>query len=155
MVNTNTLELFKKTQPDQFINSFAKHLIESIKSGTALQEPWRLSLFIMLSFSDLKKYKFFYWVAHPTPYNLPETFYQKNPTPICDELNSSQIIDLQKGFSELDSKSKSFFTVFTSNENSTVQIKTLAEGVEFIKNKNTDSVSFYIFYTTSTNILFW
>lgn len=157
MVNTNTLELFKKTQPDQFINSFAKHLIESIKSGTALQEPWRLSLFIMLSFSDLKKYKFFYWVAHPTPYNLPETFYQKNPTPICDELNSSQIIDLQKGFSELDSKSKSFFTVFTSNENSTVQIKTLAEGVEFIKNKNTDSESqsqdgiYFTFYDPTGN----
>lgn len=150
MVNTNTLELFKKMQPEQFINSFAKHLVESIKSGTALQEPWRLSLFIMLSYSDLKKYKFFYWIAHPTPYNLPETFYEKNPTPICDELNSSQIDDLQTGFSQLDSKSKCFFTVFTSSEKDSLKIATLAEGIEFIKNENledSNSVSFryYIF----------
>lgn len=139
-MNTNTLELFKQTQPEQFINSFAKHLVESIKSGTALQEPWRLSLFIMLSYSDLKKYKFFYWVAHPTPYNLPETFYQKNPMPICDEFNSNQIIDLQKSFYELDSKSKSFFTVFISKEENSVKVRTLAEGVEYIKN-NPISVS--------------
>ena len=139
MLNTNTFELFKQTDPEKFVDTLAKYLIESITSGTVIQEPWKLFLFLMLSYSDLKKYKFFYWVAHPTPYNLPETYYQRNPTPICDEFTSSQIEELQAGFLQLDSKSKSFFSVFVSTENNSLKVTSLAEGIEFVQSLNPDS----------------
>ncbi|XP_033223571.1 ubiquitin-like modifier-activating enzyme ATG7 [Belonocnema kinseyi] len=139
MLNTNTFELFKQTDPEKFIDLLGKYLIEAITSGTAIKEPWRLSLFLMLSFSDLKKYKFYYWVAHPTPYNLPETYYQRNPMPICDEFTSSQIEEMQAGFLQLDSKSKSFFSVFVSTENNSLKITSLAEGIEFVQSLNLDS----------------
>lgn len=147
MLNTNTFELFKQTDPEKFIDLLGKYLIESIKSGAAIREPWRLSLFLMLSFSDLKKYKFYYWVAHPTPYNLSETYYQRNPKPIGDEFTSSQIEEMQAGFLQLDSKSKSFFSLFVSTENNSLKVTSLAEGIEFVQSLNLDStksVSFSI-----------
>lgn len=36
-----------------------------IESGEALREPWRLCRFLMLAFSDLKKYRFHYMLAFP------------------------------------------------------------------------------------------
>ncbi|KOX75579.1 Ubiquitin-like modifier-activating enzyme ATG7 [Melipona quadrifasciata] len=72
MINTNTFEAFRQINPEKFIDSMGKDVINSIRDGTALQSPWKLSLFLVLAYSDLKKYKFYYWVAHPTPLRLPE-----------------------------------------------------------------------------------
>jgi ubiquitin-like modifier-activating enzyme ATG7 len=40
-------------------------LLEDINSGRALNDPSLLSKFSLITFSDLKKYKFFYWFAFP------------------------------------------------------------------------------------------
>ena len=144
MVNSNTFESFKQIAPEQIINSLAKFLIESITSGSAIREPWRLTLFLIFSYSDLKKYKFYYWVAHPTPYNFPEIYYQRNPTPICDEFSSSQIEKLQAEFLQLNSKSKCFFAVLSSIQNRSLEVISLAEGIKSVQNLKPDceTVSF-------------
>lgn len=63
--NTNTLEEFKELDKNKFLKEAGFKLWESIKSGDAIKNPSQLSLFAMITFADLKKYKFYYWFAFP------------------------------------------------------------------------------------------
>ncbi|XP_014481598.1 PREDICTED: ubiquitin-like modifier-activating enzyme atg7 isoform X2 [Dinoponera quadriceps] len=105
------------------------HLMNSIIDGTALREPWRLSVFLMLAYSDLKKYQFYYWVAHPTPFSLPEIYLVEPSKPAHSLFNTDQIDKLHTEFLQLDARSKNFFSVFVS-ENNDLSIADLSKGVE-------------------------
>ncbi|XP_018340243.1 PREDICTED: ubiquitin-like modifier-activating enzyme atg7 isoform X2 [Trachymyrmex septentrionalis] len=132
MINTNTYEAFRQINPEKFIDTMGKCIIDSIRDGTALQEPSRLSIFLIFAYSDLKKYKFHYWVAHPTPFSFPET-YSVAPTKFASgEFTSSQIDKLCTSFLQLDTKSRNFFTVFVSGKDD-LNVDSLSKGVEYIK----------------------
>ncbi|CAD1478575.1 unnamed protein product, partial [Heterotrigona itama] len=131
MINTNTFEAFRQINPEKFIDSTGKDIINSIQDGTALQSPWKLSLFLLLAYSDLKKYKFYYWVAHPTPLKLPEMYYEESPKSINDEFRAKHVEDLCQGFLQLDSRAKNYFTVLLS-EGDKMIIVDLAAGVKAI-----------------------
>ncbi|XP_031846496.1 autophagy-related 7 isoform X2 [Nomia melanderi] len=132
MINKNTFEAFKQTNPETFIESLGKDLVESIMDGSSLKQPWKLSLFLLLAYSDLKKYKFYYWVAHPTPLKLPEMYYEEPPKPVNEEFTPAQLQDLSKGFFELHSGLKNYFTVLISSESKMI-ISDLATGVNVIE----------------------
>ncbi|EFN62705.1 Autophagy-related protein 7 [Camponotus floridanus] len=135
MINTNTYEAFRQINHEEFIDTMGKCIIDSIIDGTALQEPWRLSIFFMIAYSDLKKYRYFYWVAHPTPFTLPEIRLIKLEN-IYVEFTKSQLDKLRKDFLHLDAKSKNFFAIFVSEDD--LNIADLSKGVEYIK-LNTNS----------------
>ncbi|XP_043510433.1 ubiquitin-like modifier-activating enzyme atg7 isoform X2 [Frieseomelitta varia] len=130
MINTNTFEAFRQINPEKFIDSMGKDVINSIQDGTALQSPWKLSLFLVLAYSDLKKYKFYYWVAHPTPLKLPEMYYEESPKSINEEFKAKHVKDLCQGFLQLDSRTKNYFTVLLSGDK--MIIVDLAAGVKAI-----------------------
>lgn len=138
MINTNTFEAFRQINPEQFIDSMGKDIINNIQDGTILQNPWKLSLFLVLAYSDLKKYKFYYWVAHPTPLKLPEMYYQESPQSINEEFTAKQVKDLSQHFLQLDSRTKSYFTVSISKEGK-LSIIDLATGVETINAREKQS----------------
>lgn len=150
MVNTNTLEKFRQTNPQNFINSFGKELLESMKNGSALEEPWRLLLFVILSYSDLKKYRFHYWAAHPTPFNLPEMHYAKQQVFISEEFTDNQVQNLEEGFFKLDEKSRCFFSVIVSKESKTLDVVSLARGVE-VGNSSDEEVFIYSYFSLNKN----
>lgn len=132
MINTNTYEAFRQINPEKFIDTMGKCIIDSIRDGTALREPWRLSMFLIFAYSDLKKYKFHYWAAHPTPFSLPE-IYSVAPTKYASgEFTSNQIDKLHASFLQLDARSRNFFTVFVSGKDD-LNIDNLSKGVEYIK----------------------
>ncbi|KAG5328911.1 ATG7 enzyme, partial [Acromyrmex heyeri] len=132
MINTNTYEAFRQINPEKFIDTMGKCIIDSIRDGTALQEPSRLSIFLIFAYSDLKKYKFHYWAAHPTPFSFPET-YSVTPTKFASgEFTSSQIDKLRASFLQLDARSRNFFTVFVSRKDD-LNVDSLSKGVEYIK----------------------
>lgn len=83
--NVNTIEEFKLLNKQQLVHSWGLQLLDEYKKGNYKEQ------FHILTFSDLKKYKFYYWVAYPTLYsdwrvmktaeshidfNLSNTFYQ-------------------------------------------------------------------------------
>ncbi|KAL6259572.1 hypothetical protein P5V15_009490 [Pogonomyrmex californicus] len=131
MINTNTYETFRQINPENFIDTMGECVIDSIKDGMALQEPWRLSMFVVFAYSDLKKYKFFYWAAHPAPFSLPETHLIMPTKFASGEFTANQIDKLHADFLQLDAKSKNFFTVFTSGND--LNIDNLAKGIEYTK----------------------
>lgn len=134
MINTNTYEAFRQINPEKFIDTMGKCITDSIRDGTALEEPWRLSVFLVFAYSDLKKYKFYYWAAHPTPFSLPET-YSVAPTKFASgEFTSNQIDKLRTSFLQLDARSRNFFTVFVSGKVD-LNVDNLSKGVEYIKLK--------------------
>ncbi|KAI8807414.1 hypothetical protein BJ742DRAFT_869846 [Cladochytrium replicatum] len=63
--NTNTLEEFKALDKAALFSECVGQLWEDVMSGRAINEPHRLSRFLLISFADLKKYKFTYWFAFP------------------------------------------------------------------------------------------
>lgn len=144
LINTNTFESFRQTQPDKFIDSLGKHLKDAIIDGTALKEPWRLTLFLLLSYADLKKHRFHYWAAYPTLFNLPEIHYDGPRTKATEILSSNDFNKLQTEFNSLESKFKSFFAILLSSDG--LRIMTLFEGVTYVnsllvKAKETSCVS--------------
>ncbi|CAK9817912.1 Ubiquitin-like modifier-activating enzyme ATG7 [Anthophora plagiata] len=154
MINTNTFEAFRQTNPKMFIDSMGSDIVDSIKDGSILHEPWKLSLFLVLAYSDLKKYKFHYWVAHPTPLMLPEMYYHEAPKSINEEFATNYAEDLCKGFLQLDSRMKNYFTILISKDDE-MSIVDLATGVEAI-NLSTEKQSqeykeiYFAFYDACT-----
>jgi len=130
MINTNTQEAFRKTNPEILINTMGRCIIDSIIDGSALTESWRLSVFVIFAYSDLKKYRFHYWVAHPTPFSLPEIYVIKS-TFMFDEFTANQIDKLRKNFLQMDARSRNFFTIFASEDD--LNVDNLMKGVEYAK----------------------
>ncbi|XP_071636720.1 uncharacterized protein Atg7 isoform X2 [Temnothorax longispinosus] len=137
MINTNTYEAFRQINPEKFIDTMGQCVIDSIRDGTALQEPWQLSVFLVFAYSDLKKYKFHYWAAHPASFSLPG-IYSVAPTKFASgEFTSGQIDKLRESFLQLDARSRNFFTVFASGKDD-LSVDDLSKGVLRAKSNERD-----------------
>lgn len=130
MINTNTFEMFRQTNPQEFINSLGKELVSALESGLAVKEPWRLMMFVVLSYADLKKYRFHYWAAYPTPFDLPEMHYAKPQVFIREEFTAEQVQSFEEGFLSLNVYARCFFSVVVSKESKTLEVVSLARGIE-------------------------
>lgn len=124
--------------PEKFIDLIGKHLLSSIADGTALKEPWTLTLFLIVSYADLKKYRFHYWAAYPTPFNLPELYYESVPQKIIDVYSNDAIEKFRDNFNNLDCRLKCFFTIFLTKDNN-LNIKSLHDGVGYLNSNTKDS----------------
>ncbi|KAG9102322.1 Autophagy protein 7 [Ceratobasidium sp. UAMH 11750] len=63
--NYNTVEDFKAADKSALFNEMADELWSNMNSETGLTNLSYLNKFLVLTFADLKKYKFFYWFAFP------------------------------------------------------------------------------------------
>jgi ubiquitin-like modifier-activating enzyme ATG7 len=61
LLNCNTQEGFTKLDRKGVIQKCLDNLREDIESGAAERNPERLNRFVLITFADLKKYKFLYW----------------------------------------------------------------------------------------------
>ncbi len=63
--NFNTIEEYRNVDKLAMIQQAGKTIWDAINDGTIYSCPSLLASFLMLSFADLKKYKFYYWFAFP------------------------------------------------------------------------------------------
>ncbi|KAK4195074.1 putative autophagy-related protein 7, partial [Triangularia verruculosa] len=63
--NVNTIEDFKNVDKKAMIEDIGRQIWDAIQDGTIYSVPSLLSSFAILSFADLKKYRFTYWFAFP------------------------------------------------------------------------------------------
>ncbi|KAF9173583.1 Autophagy protein 7 [Mortierella sp. AD011] len=63
--NTNTIEDFKSIDKTALFKTTVDQIWGDITSGRAVTDPSLLNKFLLLTFADLKKFKFFYWFAFP------------------------------------------------------------------------------------------
>ncbi|KAJ5590094.1 Ubiquitin-like modifier-activating enzyme atg7 [Penicillium hetheringtonii] len=69
--NVNTIEEYRNMDKPQMIIQSGRTIWDAINDGTIYSCPSLLSSFIILSFADLKKYKFSYWFAFPAIHSDP------------------------------------------------------------------------------------
>ncbi|KAK4657876.1 Autophagy protein 7 [Podospora pseudocomata] len=63
--NVNTIEDFNNVNKTAMIEDIGRQIWDAIQDGTIYSVPSLLSSFAILSFADLKKYRFTYWFAFP------------------------------------------------------------------------------------------
>lgn len=70
--NVNTIEDFKQTDKAAMLQTAGRQIWDAIKDGTIYSIPSLLSSLTILSFADLKKYRFTYWFAFPALHSDPQ-----------------------------------------------------------------------------------
>ncbi|ROT41222.1 E1-like protein-activating [Sodiomyces alkalinus F11] len=70
--NVNTMEDFKNADKPAILQLAARHIWDAINDGSIYEVPSLLSSFTILSYADLKKYRFTYWFAFPALHSDPQ-----------------------------------------------------------------------------------
>lgn len=80
-----------------------------IESGKCLEDPSLLVNFLVLSYADLKKYKFYYWFAFPTPIDAI-LLINKPPAKVGEVFTVEQIEVVKEKYLTIeDARKRSFF----------------------------------------------
>ncbi|KAK3685721.1 hypothetical protein B0T22DRAFT_442868 [Podospora appendiculata] len=90
--NVNTIEEFKSTNKIAMIEKAGCQIWDAIQDGTIYSVPSLLSSFIILSFADLKKYRFHYWFAFPTLHSDPQ-WKRTGPVGHLDSKESTALVE--------------------------------------------------------------
>ncbi|VFR02264.1 unnamed protein product [Cuscuta campestris] len=84
LYNTNTLEAFRALDKQSLIKTEAKKIWDDIHSGKVEEDSALLLRFIIISFADLKKWSFHYWLAYPAlVLDPPATLVSLKPASQC------------------------------------------------------------------------
>lgn len=91
LINMNTIEEFKLCDKKICMNNMADQILDDIRNGNAIKDPRLLTPFLLLTFADLKSYRFTYWLCLPAiiPANRQSFSYLSPPTLIKLTENSS------------------------------------------------------------------
>ncbi|KAM7429954.1 Autophagy protein 7 [Porites harrisoni] len=117
LINTNTIEAFRTLDKKELIHSTGRQIWDAICSGRAVEDPSLLCQFALLTFADLKKYKFYYWFAFPALCPDVNATSVTSPILLADYFTKSQISKLQSSYDSLfniDGSSPAFFLVKVS-----------------------------------------
>ncbi|KAL1957129.1 hypothetical protein VTO42DRAFT_6272 [Malbranchea cinnamomea] len=69
--NVNTIEEYRNADKNALLRQIGKTIWDAINDGTIYSCPSLLASFIILSFADLKRYRFSYWFAFPAIHSVP------------------------------------------------------------------------------------
>ena len=97
LTNVNTVEEFKNFDKKKLLDDCAAEIWRHILTLEAVRDPTLLQRFVLLTFADLKSYRFTYWFA--TPALLPaEAILFDHPHGMSTRLSSSaEIVSLYRG----------------------------------------------------------
>ncbi|XP_077181803.1 ubiquitin-like modifier-activating enzyme ATG7 [Paroedura picta] len=101
LYNTNTLEAFRSCDKKFLLDQAANEIWDSIKSGEAVENPVLLNRFLLLTFADLKRYRFYYWFCYPAlclPEGIPLV---QQPVCLAARFSPIQVKSLQSAYDEL------------------------------------------------------
>ncbi|OCT58714.1 hypothetical protein XELAEV_18001856mg [Xenopus laevis] len=74
---------------------------EAIRSGAAIEDPTLLTKFLLLTFSDLKRYRFYYWFCFPALCLQEGIRLLQPPTSLAERFSEVQVGALQRSYDEL------------------------------------------------------
>uniref|UniRef100_A0A8C5WLY2 Ubiquitin-like modifier-activating enzyme ATG7 n=1 Tax=Leptobrachium leishanense TaxID=445787 RepID=A0A8C5WLY2_9ANUR len=145
LYNTNTLESFKSCDKKSLLEKAANEIWESIKSGRAIDDPGLLNKFILLTFSDLKKYRFYYWFCFPALCLPGGIQLLKQPALLGDRFTGAQIQAFQRVYDDFvrteGSTAQPFFLIQYNEES--FSMAPLKKYNEFSKDQEKVTVGFY------------
>ncbi|KAJ3558201.1 hypothetical protein NM688_g1067 [Phlebia brevispora] len=107
--NFNTIEEFKAVDKTAMVNQLTDEIWESITQGSTE----RLTRFLLITFADLKKYKYYYWFAFPAFTAKPAWALDGEWLPANDKLSSDALSLIHSSIHEAP---RPFFLVKTSGK---------------------------------------
>ncbi|KAI5301442.1 Autophagy protein 7 [Ascosphaera pollenicola] len=69
--NVNTIEEYRNEDKIALLQQAARTIWDAINDGTIYSCPSLLTSFVIISFADLKKYKYWYWFGYPAIHSSP------------------------------------------------------------------------------------
>uniref|UniRef100_A0A060T8J7 Ubiquitin-like modifier-activating enzyme ATG7 n=1 Tax=Blastobotrys adeninivorans TaxID=409370 RepID=A0A060T8J7_BLAAD len=93
ITNLNTVESFKKLDKQQFLRQHGQAILSAINDRSALEDPSVLTKFTIAAFSDLKKYKFYYWFAFPAIQGVSLSVNEVSAVPKAEAKELSLAVD--------------------------------------------------------------
>ncbi|KAJ3254948.1 Autophagy protein 7 [Boothiomyces macroporosus] len=113
--NTNTLNEFKDLDKNAFLKNASSKIWEAIKDGSVIDQPQLLVQFGLITFADLKKYKYYYWFNFPCL--LPKNPFTYTKSQYLPEIYSeSQLDQLKQAFHDFYDKAPNCnFFLYKSN----------------------------------------
>ncbi|XP_058177692.1 ubiquitin-like modifier-activating enzyme ATG7 [Anopheles ziemanni] len=101
LLNSNTMESFKESDKNVLLKTQAVQFYRDLMKAETLQSSTDLFTFFVISFADLKTYKFYYWFAFPAPTDLLFTYEQAKPLPIAISEHFRSCIEQQATLNDL------------------------------------------------------
>ncbi|KAJ8259857.1 hypothetical protein GJAV_G00174270 [Gymnothorax javanicus] len=105
LYNMNTLEAFKTCDKKALLEKEASEIWQAMQSEMVLENPSVLSKFLLLTFADLKKYRFYYWFCFPALCFTEGIQVLQHPTPLEEKFSPKQVAALQGSYDDLCKKS--------------------------------------------------
>ncbi|CAE6484216.1 unnamed protein product [Rhizoctonia solani] len=139
--NFNTVEEFKAADKSALFNELADELWTAMHSETALTDLSYLNKFLVLTFADLKKYKFFYWFAFPAFVAKPAWEIDSSGWLSAEEqLGRENLLSLYNSFTSLSKDKSSHPPCFIARPaaNSGYEVSALSQWDSFFKGVNED-----------------
>lgn len=85
---------FRDCNKKDLLDKIGHDVFDSIRSGEAVNDPSLLSKFVLLTFADLKTYKFMYWLGVPAV--LPETPFTYSSFQNLQDVNGKLTVSLYR-----------------------------------------------------------
>ncbi|PGH17000.1 ubiquitin-like modifier-activating enzyme ATG7 [Helicocarpus griseus UAMH5409] len=109
MKNVNTIEEYRNADKNSLLLQTAKTIWDAINDGTIYSCPSLLASFVVLSFADLKKYKFSYWFAFPAIHSSPSWTPSLDPKPLTGRESTTLVEAVQTWRYGVDARQHGFF----------------------------------------------
>lgn len=113
--NVNTIEDYRNLDKAQMLQQAGKTILDAINDGSIYSCPSLLSSFLIISFADLKKYRFSYWFAFPAivlepPFAPIAEGSNTSPHKTLEPIESSALVEeVQSWKQRVDSRQYGFF----------------------------------------------
>ncbi|THH14862.1 hypothetical protein EW146_g5529, partial [Bondarzewia mesenterica] len=131
--NYNTIEDFKNADKHALFNQTANEVWESIISQ---RDTSALTHFLVITFSDLKKYKYYYWFAFPALVAKPAWEISSDWTSTQEAFSEAQLLSI---YDQLAANTRAFFLVRPSQSGDGVDIAPVEEYALFFANVPAES----------------
>lgn len=118
LFNVNSIEEFKNVNKKNLLTESGLSIWDRIKDKSFIKDPTILSSFTLLTYADLKKYKFYYWFAFP---QLQSEWLQLDIKPYISFNIAHQLFDSQF-YIISDNILKPLFDLFQYNKESLLTI---------------------------------
>ncbi|KAK9493767.1 hypothetical protein V1508DRAFT_414996 [Lipomyces doorenjongii] len=139
LLNLNTIEEFKQFDKSHLIHEEGKKIFDAIQEGEIIKTPSKLCSFYLITFSDLKKYKFYYWFAFPAVHSDWAAAEVDSVVPVGLEASEVLTIAITSWRKSVDKKLHGFFLLKqTSGE---WKVGSLSEWAHFWDDADTSAIT--------------